>query len=397
MSTFSQGEIDFALRGAVRIFTKEGLHERLRSGKRLKIKLGADPSRPDLHLGHTVVLRRLKALQDMGHEIIFVIGDFTGMIGDPSGRSKTRAALTLEETRVNGQSYLKQVGKILDPEKATIAYNSEWLNAMRFADVINLASKYTLARTLERDDFTNRFRENKPISLHELLYPLAQGYDSVALRADVEVGGTDQTFNLLVGRELQRDYGQTPQEVITFPLLVGLDGVEKMSKSLDNYIGIDEPADAMYEKAMRVPDAALLEYFVLTTDIGETEAREAIARDVVEAHRVYAREIVRMYCGADAVAAAEKRYRTVASGVLPDAMAVVDIAAGELKDGKLPICDIVRLAGLAPSNSEARRLIEGRGIRLDGVTVEDARASAECVSGMVLSRGKGAFVRVNVV
>jgi len=384
-------EISLALRGAVQIFSEEGLMSRLKSGKRLKIKLGADPSRPDLHLGHTVILRRLKVLQDMGHEIIFLIGDFTGMIGDPSGKSKTRPKLTLEETRENGRSYLEQVGKILDPEKATIAYNSEWLNAMNFADVINLASKYTVARTLERDDFTKRFKENQPISLHELLYPLAQGYDSVALQADVEVGGTDQTFNLLVGRELQRDYGQTPQEVITFPLLVGLDGKEKMSKSLDNYIGIDEPAPIMYEKAMRIPDVALMEYFILTTDIPEDEAREVIEKDIVEAHRVFGREIVRMYHGENAIEEAEARYKTVAAGAVPDVMETIVMP---VQEDDILVTQLVHKAKLAPSSSEARRLIQGKGIKIDNVLVEDVYAKIPCTNEVVVSRGKGKFVRV---
>ena len=391
---YTQQEIDFALRGAVQIFSEESLIKRLNSGKRLKIKLGADPSRPDLHLGHTVILRRLKALQDMGHEIIFLIGDFTGMIGDPSGKSKTRPKLTLEETRENGQSYLQQVGKILDPAKATIAYNSKWLNAMNFADVINLASKYTLARTLERDDFTKRFKENQPISLHELLYPLAQGYDSVALNADVEVGGTDQTFNLLVGRELQRDYGQTPQEVITFPLLVGLDGKEKMSKSLDNYIGIAEPPEAMYEKAMRVPDEALLEYFVLTTDFEEEKAKSLVEEDVVNAHKIYASEIVRMYHGEEAVQEAVARYNAVAAGAIPDAMDTAEITPDE--NGTIGLLDLIRLCGLAPSNGEARRLVQGKGIKIDNVVAPDAQARVDCVDGMVVSRGKNKFVRVQV-
>lgn len=390
----TQQEIDFALRGAVQIFTKEGLTERLNSGKRLKIKLGCDPSRPDLHLGHTVILRRLKALQDMGHEIIFLIGDFTGMIGDPSGKSKTRSKLTLEETRENGKSYLEQVGKILDPSKATIVYNSEWLNAMNFADVINLSSKYTLARTLERDDFTKRFKDNQPINLHELLYPLAQGYDSVALQSDVEVGGTDQTFNLLVGRELQRDYGQTPQEVVTFPLLVGLDGKEKMSKSLDNYIGIDEPAAVMYEKAMRVPDSALLDYFVLTTDISEEEANLIIQKDIVEAHRFFGKEIIRMYHGENAIEEAVARYATVASGAIPDKMDTVSIPLNDEKT--IGICDLVRTCGLAPSNSEARRLVQGRGIKVDNVVIEDVYAKISYVDGMVVSKGKNKFVRIEV-
>lgn len=387
-------DINFALRGAVQMFSEEGIKTRLNSGKRLKIKLGADPSRPDLHLGHTVILRRLKALQDMGHEIIFLIGDFTGMIGDPTGKSKTRPKLTLEETREHGKTYLKQVAKILDLEKSTIVYNSEWLNAMNFADVINLASKYTLARIMERDDFTKRYKENQPISLHEILYPLAQGYDSVALHADIEVGGTDQTFNLLVGRELQRDYGQTPQEVITFPLLVGLDGKEKMSKSLENYIGIDEPAAVMYEKAMRIPDTILYDYFVLTTDIPEEESRKIVNADIVEAHRIYGKEIVRMYHGEDAVAEAVERYNTVAKGAIPDAMDEVKIEMGE--DGQIGLLDLIRLSGLAPSNGEARRLVQGKGIKIDNVVADDIHLKVSCKDGMVISKGKNKFVKIKV-
>ena len=254
-------QIDLILRRTVEVHNKDTLIEKLNSGRKLVIKFGADPSRPDLHLGHTVALRALKIFQELGHEIVFVIGDFTAMIGDPSGKSKTRPALSFEETRRNGETYFKQVAKILDPKKIRIAYNSEWLSKMTFEDVINLTGKYTVARILERDDFNNRFKNNIPIGIHEFLYPLMQGYDSVALHADIEIGGTDQTFNLLVGRELQRDYGQEPQDVMCFPLLVGIDGKEKMSKSLGNYIGIDESAEVMYEKAMRIPDDVLMDYF----------------------------------------------------------------------------------------------------------------------------------------
>ncbi len=374
-------------RSAVDIFSAESLEERLCCGRPLKIKFGADPSRPDLHLGHTVPLRMLRRLQDAGHEIIFVIGDFTGMIGDPSGKSKARAPLTFEETRRNGRSYFEQVGKILDTKKARIAYNSEWLGRMDFADVLKLAGKYTLARMMERDDFAKRYAAGHPIGLHELLYPLMQGYDSVALGADVEVGGTDQTFNLLVGRELQRDYGQTPQEVITFPLLPGLDGVEKMSKSLDNYIGIGEPADSIFEKCMRVPDVLLEDYFRLTADVPEETYRPLLSADIRQAHFLYAREITRMYCGSDAAASAELRYVTVASGRAPGTMRVISVNGSGAS-----IVALLREAGFAQSNSEARRLIEGRGIRLNGETVEDVGLT---VSGdAVLSRGKNQFVRI---
>jgi len=374
-------------RSAVDIFSEEGLRKRLASGKSLKIKLGADPSRPDLHLGHSVPLRMLRKLQDAGHEIIFVIGDFTGMVGDPSGQSKTRVPLSLEETRRNGQSYFEQVSKILDPSKARITYNSQWLGRLDFADVLKLAGRYTLARILERDDFANRYKSNQPIGLHELFYPLMQGYDSIALNVDIEVGGTDQTFNLLVGRHLQKDYGQEPQEVITFPLLPGLDGVEKMSKSLDNYIGIDEPAEIIFEKCMKVPDNLLPEYFRLTTDVPEDEYAPLVASDIRAAHFVYAREIVRLYHGEAAIEKAEMRYQSIASGGTPDSMEVINISGG----GK-NIVELLKHAGLAESNSEARRLIKGGGIKLNGETINEPDLMIN--SDAVLSRGKSKFVKV---
>ena len=375
-------------RSAVDIFSEEGLKKRLASGKPLKIKLGADPSRPDLHLGHSVVLRMLRKLQDAGHEIFFVIGDFTGMIGDPSGRNKTRLPLSFEETRQNGQSYFEQVTKILDPTKARITYNSEWLSQMNFTDVLKLAGKYTLARILERDDFANRYTTNQPIGLHELFYPLMQGYDSIALHADIEVGGTDQTFNLLVGRELQKDYGQEPQEVITFPLLPGLDGVEKMSKSLDNYIGIDEPAEMIFEKCMKVPDNILPDYFLLTTDISTDEYSNLIATDIRQAHFIYAREIVKLYHGEGAIPQAEKRYHSVASGKAPDDMKVISVLGREIS-----IVELIKQAAFATSNSDARRLIEGGGIKLNGETVSDVNLLV--IHDVVLSRGKNKFIQIH--
>ena len=263
--------LEIIKRKAVQIFSVEDLEEKIKSGKKLKIKFGADPSRPDLHIGHSVPLRVLKQFQDMGHEIIFVVGDFTAMIGDPSGNSKTRPALTFEQTRKSAESYMEQAIKILDKDKTKIVFNSEWLSKMNFEDIIKLTSKYTVARIMERDDFKNRFENNLPLSMHELLYPLMQGYDSVALNADIEIGGTDQTFNLLVGRELQRDYDQEPQVVMTFPLLVGLDGKEKMSKSLDNYIGITDAPFDKFEKSMKIPDDILKQYFDLATDLPTEE------------------------------------------------------------------------------------------------------------------------------
>ncbi len=390
MQMNAQQAYDNILRDAVSVYSKEGLKEKLESGKKLKIKLGADPSRPDLHLGHSVVLRKLRMLQELGHEIVFVIGDFTAMIGDPTGRSKTRVPLTFEQTRENSRSYYEQVTKILDREKTRITYNSEWLSKMNFADVLSLAGKYTVARILERDDFAKRYAENQAIGMHEMFYPLMQGYDSVALEADIEVGGTDQTFNLLVGRELQRDYGQTPQEVITFPLLPGLDGVEKMSKSLDNYIGIDEEPGIMFEKCMKVPDSLLLTYFNLTTDLAEEDYAELVKTDIRAAHFLYASAIVRLYHGEQAVAPAEERYKKVASGGTPENMESYDAAAGT------PVVDMLVKSGLAPSKSEARRLMQGGGVKLDGAQLKDPSAVFGEKGEYVLSKGKNRFVKIIV-
>lgn len=390
MQMNAQQAYDNILRDAVSVYSKEGLKEKLESGKKLKIKLGADPSRPDLHLGHSVVLRKLRMLQELGHEIVFVIGDFTAMIGDPTGRSKTRVPLTFEQTRENSRSYYEQVTKILDREKTRITYNSEWLSKMNFADVLSLAGKYTVARILERDDFAKRYAENQAIGMHEMFYPLMQGYDSVALEADIEVGGTDQTFNLLVGRELQRDYGQTPQEVITFPLLPGLDGVEKMSKSLDNYIGIDEEPGIMFEKCMKVPDSLLLTYFNLTTDLAEEDYAELVKTDIRAAHFLYASAIVRLYHGEQAVAPAEERYKKVASGGTPENMESYDAAVGT------PVVDMLVKSGLAPSKSEARRLMQGGGVKLDGAQLKDPSAVFGEKDEYVLSKGKNRFVKIIV-
>ena len=371
------------------IYAEEGFKEKLFSGKPMKIKLGCDPSRPDLHLGHSVVLRKLKLLQDLGHEIIFLIGDFTGMVGDPSGKTKTRPPLTFEETRQNGESYLRQVTKILDKEKTRICYNSQWLSTMNFADVLRLCGKYTVARILERDDFSKRLEEKRPIGMHELLYPLMQGYDSVALACDVEVGGTDQTFNLLVGRELMRDYDLPPQEVVTFPLLPGLDGVEKMSKSLDNYIGINEPPEVIFEKCMKVPDFLLTEYFRLTTETDMEQVKALVEKDVREAHFLYAETIVTLYWSAVEAESAKKRYLTVAAGAAPE-----DLPECRLKAGTYPLWQLVSLAKLTGTTSEARRLIQQGGITLDGVVYKDPLTEVEGTGEKLLKRGKAAFVRV---
>ncbi len=390
-------QIDLILRRTVEVHNKETLIEKLNSGRKLVVKFGADPSRPDLHLGHTVPLRVLKILQELGHEIVFVIGDFTAMIGDPSGKSKTRPSLSFEETRKNGETYFKQVAKILDPSKIRIAYNSEWLGKMLFEDVIKLTGKYTVARILERDDFNSRFKNNIPIGIHEFLYPLMQGYDSVALHADIEIGGTDQTFNLLVGRELQRDYGQEPQDVMCFPLLVGLDGKEKMSKSLGNYIGVDESPEIMYEKAMRIPDDVLIDYFKLTTDMNLEEVKKIIEKDVVEAHRVYAREIIKMYHGEEFIKQAEERYKKVAKGEIPDNIEEIKIEKSIIDNG-ISLPDLLLLSKLVPSKSEGRRMIQQNGISINEnkennlervITINDFDENS-----LIIQKGKKQFKKV---
>lgn len=388
-------QIELIVRKAVQIFNEDSLREKLKSDKKLVIKFGADPSRPDLHLGHTVPLRVLKLLQDMGHEIVFVIGDFTAMIGDPSGKSKTRPQLTFEETRKSGETYFKQVTKILDKDKTKITYNSEWLNKMNFKDVLELTGKYTVARILERDDFNNRFINKIPIGVHEFMYPLMQGYDSVAIHADVEIGGTDQTFNLLVGRELQKDYGQTPQDVIVFPLLVGLDGKEKMSKSLDNYIGIDEEPFIMFEKAMKIPDECLESYFQLTTDINKEVYQKWIKEDIVNAHKEFGKEIIRMYHGESFIVEAVEKYNTIAKGAIPDNIEPFYVDKVDLE---FPIVDLLVKTALVSSKSEGRRLIEQKGIKINGELVSDVNqklAEKNILDNeVILQKGKNKFIKI---
>ena len=388
-------QIELIIRKAVQIFNEDSLIKKLKSDEKLVIKFGADPSRPDLHLGHTVPLRVLKMLQDMGHEIIFVIGDFTAMIGDPSGKNKTRPQLTFEETRKSGETYFKQVTKILDKDKTKIVYNSEWLSKMNFKDVLELTGKYTVARILERDDFKNRFINNIPIGIHEFMYPLMQGYDSVAIKADIEIGGTDQTFNLLVGRELQKDYNQVPQDVIVFPLLVGLDGKEKMSKSLDNYIGIDEEPAIMFEKAMKIPDECLETYFQLTTDINTDTYKQWIKDDIVNAHKEFGKEIIRMYHGEEFVAPAVERYHNIAKGLIPNDINIVDLEKFSLD---LSLIDLLVKIELVSSKSEAKRIIEQNGIKINGkrenditrvITLDDLENNS-----LIVQKGKNVFLKL---
>lgn len=386
-------KIELIVRRAVQIFNEDSLREKLKSDKKLIIKFGADPSRPDLHLGHTVPLRVLKILQDMGHIIVFVIGDFTAMIGDPSGKSKTRPQLTFKETRKSGETYFKQVTKILDKDKTRITYNSEWLNKMNFKDVLELTGKYTVARILERDDFNNRFLNKIPIGVHEFMYPLMQGYDSVAINADVEVGGTDQTFNLLVGRELQKDYGQKPQDVIVFPLLIGLDGKEKMSKSLDNYIGIDEEPFIMFEKAMKIPDECLESYFRLTTDIAKEVYQNWIKEDIVKAHKEFGKEIIRMYHGEEYIKEAINKYETIAKGSIPSNIEEINLPK---INKELGITDLLVKINITNSKSEARRLIEQNGIKVDGEKVIDInyRIQDNSKKEIIIQKGKNKFIKI---
>ena len=382
-------KLEIIKRKAVNIFSEEDLERKINSGKKLTIKLGADPSRPDLHIGHSVVLRVLKQFQDMGHEVVFVVGDFTGMIGDPSGKSKTRPSLTFEETRKSAETYMRQATKILDKTKTRIAFNSEWLSKMNFEDIIKLTSKYTVARIMERDDFKNRFENKLPLSIHELLYPLMQGYDSVALNADIEIGGTDQTFNLLVGRELQKDYGQDSQIVMTFPLLVGLDGKEKMSKSLDNYIGIaDEPLEK-FKKSMKIPDDVLRQYFELATDMSIEEINEIMNGDIREAHMIFAKELLKMYDDVQQFENIKKEYLKIAKGNLPNMIPEIKIEETELN-----ICDLLVKIKFANSKGEAKRMILGNGVKIDSVIETDITKDVKINQNKVIQFGKNKFVKL---
>ena len=398
-------QLEVLKRGVVDLVSETDLTRKLEKEAPLRVKLGADPTRPDLHLGHAVILRKMRQFQDLGHKVIMLIGDFTATIGDPTGKSKTRPPLSLEEARANAQSYLEQCRLILrqEPEVLEIRYNSEWLEQMGYKDIIGLTAKYTVARILERDDFTKRLQAGTPVSMHELLYPLTQGYDSVALNADVELGGTDQLFNNLVGRALQKDYGQEPQVVLTLPLLVGLDGTEKMSKSLDNYIGLTDEPHVMFAKLMKVPDPLLENYFTLLTDLPGERIAELLAGHPVAAHRELAREVVAWFhAGAD-LDGAEARFRSVAKGGIPENLPTVSVAVSELDDsvdpGRISMAKLVVLAGLEPSNGAARKLIQNRGLKVHGEPYVDpqgqvSRTDLEKEGGLVLQKGKDKFARL---
>jgi tyrosyl-tRNA synthetase len=365
------------------------------SGTPLRIKLGLDPTAPDIHVGHTVVLNKMRQLQDLGHTVIFLIGDFTTMIGDPSGRNATRPPLTREQIEANAQTYYKQASLVLDPAKTEVRYNSEWSDPLGARGMIQLAAKYTVARMLERDDFTIRMKVGTPISVHELLYPLMQGYDSVALRSDLELGGTDQKFNLLVGRALQTEYGQEPQCILTMPLLEGLDGVEKMSKSKGNTIGITEPAEQMFAKVLSISDDLMWRYFTLLSfrsepDIAKLRAEVQTGRNPKEAKVLLAKEITARFHSVAAAEAAELDFHLRARGGVPDQ--IIEVA---LQGAPLGIGALLKQANLAPSGSEAMRLVEQSGVRIDGVVVSDKGLKLG-PGTFVVQVGKRKFARVTV-
>ncbi len=393
--------------GTDEMLPRGGLEEKLRrclqEGRPLRVKFGVDPTRPDLHLGHAVPLRKLRQFQDLGHQVILLIGDFTARVGDPSARDVTRPQLSREEVEENARTYTEQAFRILDPGNITIEYNSRWLAPLTFEDLLGLTSHFTVARLLERDDFQRRYRNNVPICLHEFLYPVMQAYDSVALEADVEIGGTDQKFNLLAGRELQRALGQEPQCVMTLPILVGLDGSMKMSKSLGNHVGLTDPPDEMFGKLMSLPDELMPEYLRLTTGL-EPDAAEAWIRDweegslhPAELKRRLAGSVVELYWGKEASDAARERFDLVfRERRQPHEMPTFPLREDMLLDGRIMLARLAALAGLYPSVSEARRSIRQGGMRLNGEKVEDedAEFSPEELRGAVLQKGKRAFVRI---
>ena len=393
-------QMDHIRRGTSEIIPEEELVKKLEKsisqGKPLNIKLGCDPSRPDLHIGHSVVLRKLAQFQSLGHLAILIIGDFTGMIGDPSGRNVTRPALTLEETRINGESYFEQASKILDKEKTKIVYNSEWLGKMSFEDVIKLSSKYTIARMIERDDFTKRFKAGEPISVHEFLYPLAQAMDSVAIESDVELGGTDQKFNLLVGRDIQREFGLEPQIIITMPLLVGTDGVEKMSKSYNNYIGISEAPNEIYGKTLSIPDNLIYTYFELATDISNIGLKEIKAKledpatNPRNIKRELARALVQTYYDEKSAKEAEEEFDKIfIKKEIPD-----EIPEHKIKANEINILDLILEVNFAPSKGEARRLVVQGGVTLDGEKVDDIKTIVKFDKEKILKVGKRKFIKI---
>jgi tyrosyl-tRNA synthetase len=400
-------QLEIIKRGVAEIVPEEELRIKLErsiaSGNPLKVKLGLDPSAPDLHVGHTVVLHKLRQFQELGHTIQLLIGDFTGRIGDPTGKSETRKQLTEDDVKRNAQSYVEQFSKVMDVTKLEVVYNSNWLSPMDFSDVVRLASNVTVARMLERDDFTKRYQSGQPISIHEFFYPLMQGYDSVALESDVELGGTDQKFNLLMGRQLQKEYGKEQQVAITMPILEGLDGVQKMSKSLGNYIGINEPANEIYGKTMSVPDELMTKYYELVTDVNNEQLeslRQGIEDGTIhprDAKMNLAKTFVMMFHGEEAAHEAELHFKTVfQQRALPADIPEAILSADLLEEGKIWIAKLLVESGLTASSGEARRMIQGGGVRVNELKIEDVNAQITIEEDMVVQVGKRKFAKLVV-
>jgi len=389
--------LDIIRRGTEEILLEEDLIERLKTGKPLRVKTGFDPTAPDLHLGHTVLLNKMRQFQDLGHEVIFLIGDFTGMIGDPSGKNETRPPLTREQVEENAATYKKQVFKVLDEKKTKIMFNSEWMNKLSPVDLIRLASNYTVARMLERDDFHKRYTSGQSIAIHEFLYPLLQGYDSVAMKADIELGGTDQKFNLLMGRELQKHFGQKPQTVITLPLLPGLDGIKKMSKSLGNYIGIDESPNEIFGKVMSLSDESMWLYFELISfrslsEIKSLRDEVASGKNPRDVKFLLAEEIVERFHNRDlAIQARENFIAQFQKGALPDDLSEITLSAGA--EG-IKIANLIKNAGLTASTSEALRMIDQGAVRIDGERVNEKDLVLKSGAEFVIQVGKRRFAKV---
>jgi tyrosyl-tRNA synthetase len=404
MATLSPREqLAVIARGTVEIINEDGLLAKLEQRRPLRVKLGLDPTAPDIHIGNAIVLQKLRQFQDLGHEAILVIGDFTGLIGDPSGKSETRPALSRDEIERNAATYRAQYSLILDSARARVVFNSQWLGPMTFHDVIQLAGRATVHRLLERDDFEKRFRDHQPIHLHELLYPLCQAYDSVAIAADIELGGTDQKFNNLMGRELQREVGQEPQVVVLTPLLPGLDGAQKMSKSLGNAIGITEPAATMYGKVMSLADSLMIPYFEYCTlvPLPEVRALEEALRDgrmhPRDAKKRLGREITARYHGQEAARAAEEEFERVFSAhELPEEIPEAEVGRDRLSEGRMRLFRLLVELGLAASNGEARRLIGQGGVSINGTRITDVEADVEVRDGLIVRVGRRRFARIRL-
>lgn len=409
LTSAQQAEVEKQLsvieRGTAEIIPEDALRQKViksvATGKPLTVKLGLDPSAPDIHIGHTVVLQKLRQFQELGHHVQLIIGDFTGRIGDPTGKSETRKQLTEEQVKHNAETYKEQITKILDPSKMKVYFNSEWLSPMNFADVVNLAAKVTVARMLERDDFTKRYQGGQPISIHEFFYPLMQGMDSVALESDIEIGGTDQKFNLLMGRTLQKEYGKATQVAITLPIIEGLDGVQKMSKSLGNYIGINEEPNEIFGKSMSVPDELMLKYYELTTDISNEDLatlKAGLADGSVhprDAKMNLAQNYVRMFHNEEAGVAAKNHFVTVfQQRALPDDIQEVVLEESLLENGQIGLIKLVMTLGFATSTSEARRSIQQGALKINEQKYDDVNASIELADGDIVQVGKRKFAKI---